>query len=162
MSREPLRERWDRETLSRPERDIEVSPLFYWWLLRASSLYGPFSDAEYMRRERLVGVSLYTPRLNEIIAALVVAPFVALRRRGYICPGRGGGAGNGCCLNRGGSTWGSRLRVASPGFGRDLVSGAITRRGARASSGDESSRSSGGGGGGGGSRYYYDCSRGSR
>jgi len=78
------------------EDDIEVSPLFYWWLLRASRLYdtssaatamaaaaaaaggvdagdGPappglyFADGRrLMWRDRLVGISLYTPRLNEI------------------------------------------------------------------------------------------------
>ena len=49
------------------EDDIEVSPLFYWWLLRASSAYGSLDDAQHVRRSRLVGISLYTPRLNEIV-----------------------------------------------------------------------------------------------
>jgi len=49
------------------EDDIEVSPLFYWWLLRAASAYGDFDDGRAMRAKRLVGVSLYTPRLNEIV-----------------------------------------------------------------------------------------------
>jgi hypothetical protein len=76
------------------EDDIEVSPLYYWWLLRAAHFYDPpagapaggeggsveeeravaddgrrlyFSDGErLLRRDRLVGISLYTPRLNEI------------------------------------------------------------------------------------------------
>ena len=80
------------------EDDIEVSPLFYWWLLRASRLYDTSSAAtaaaaaaaaaaaggvdegggvapsglyfadgrRLMWRDRLVGISLYTPRLNEI------------------------------------------------------------------------------------------------
>ena len=76
------------------EDDIEVSPLYYWWLLRAAHFYDTpagapaggeggsveeeravaddgrrlyFSDGErLLRRDRLVGISLYTPRLNEI------------------------------------------------------------------------------------------------
>ena len=76
------------------EDDTEVSPLYYWWLLRAAHFYDPpagaqaggeggsveeknaveddsrrlyFSDGErLLRRDRLVGISLYTPRLNEI------------------------------------------------------------------------------------------------
>ena len=81
------------------EDDIEVSPLYYWWLLRAARFYDPparaqaqargegegegggveeaveedgrrrlyFTDGErLLRRDRLVGISLYTPRLNEI------------------------------------------------------------------------------------------------
>jgi hypothetical protein len=77
------------------EDDVEVSPLYYWWLLRAARFYDPpaggapaggegliveeeravvddgrrlyFSDGErLLRRDRLVGISLYTPRLNEI------------------------------------------------------------------------------------------------
>ena len=49
------------------EDDIEVSPLYYWWLLFAAARWGPFGDAELaLRTRRMVGVSLYTPRLNEI------------------------------------------------------------------------------------------------
>ena len=49
------------------EDDIEVSPLYYWWLLFAAARWGPFGDAELaLRTRRIVGVSLYTPRLNEI------------------------------------------------------------------------------------------------
>ena len=48
------------------EDDLEVSPLYYWWLLRAARSYGAFSDGALMRQRGLVGVSLYTPRLNEI------------------------------------------------------------------------------------------------
>ena len=44
----------------------QVSPLFYWWLLRAAREYGPFDDAAAPRKRRLLGISLYTPRLNEI------------------------------------------------------------------------------------------------
>ena len=49
------------------EDDIEVSPLWYWWALRAARAYGPFGDGRAVRARRLVGVSLYTPRLNEIL-----------------------------------------------------------------------------------------------
>ena len=48
------------------EDDIQVSPFFYWWLLRAQRSYGDFDDGHLMRTRGLVGVSLYTPRLNEI------------------------------------------------------------------------------------------------
>ncbi|EOD28668.1 hypothetical protein EMIHUDRAFT_456961 [Emiliania huxleyi CCMP1516] len=56
----------DDEHILPLEDDIEVSPLFYWWLLRAARSYGPIGDGTLMRRRRLVGISLYTPRLNEI------------------------------------------------------------------------------------------------
>ncbi|KAL1524388.1 hypothetical protein AB1Y20_019283 [Prymnesium parvum] len=48
------------------EDDIEVSPLYYWWLMRAARAYGSFDDPAHVRAHRLVGISLYTPRLNEI------------------------------------------------------------------------------------------------
>jgi hypothetical protein len=49
------------------EDDNEVSPLFYWWLRRAADAYGPFDSPEGARRFRhLAGVSLYSPRHNEI------------------------------------------------------------------------------------------------
>ena len=49
------------------EDDIEVSPLYYWWLLFAAARWGPFGDAELaLRTRRMVGVSLYTPRLVEV------------------------------------------------------------------------------------------------
>ena len=48
------------------EDDIEVSPLYYWWLLRAARTYGPLGDGALVRQRRLLGISLYTPRLNEI------------------------------------------------------------------------------------------------
>ena len=58
------------------EDDIEVSPLYYWWLRRAADAYGPFDSpagvsAAWGRdrnpgAQQLVGVSLYTPRLDEI------------------------------------------------------------------------------------------------
>ena len=47
------------------EDDTEVSPLFFWWLLRVLRQYGPFTPAQLHARQ-LVGISLYTPRLNEI------------------------------------------------------------------------------------------------
>ena len=34
--------------------------------IRAAREYGPFSDASLLRQRGLAGVSLYTPRLNEI------------------------------------------------------------------------------------------------
>lgn len=58
------------------EDDVELSPLWYWWLRRAHDAYGPFdatdgvSDAwgrdEHPHAKRLLGVSLYSPRLDEI------------------------------------------------------------------------------------------------
>ena len=46
---------------------IQVSPLFYWWLCRASTAYGPFDTALGSRQQpSLAGVSLYSPRMNEI------------------------------------------------------------------------------------------------
>ncbi|KAL3931749.1 MAG: hypothetical protein SGPRY_000993 [Prymnesium sp.] len=48
------------------EDDIEVSPLYYWWLLRAAREYGDLNDPQLIKARRLVGISLYTPRLNEI------------------------------------------------------------------------------------------------
>ena len=49
------------------EDDIEVSPLFYVWLLRASWAYGPFDHALGSRHSHhLAGISLFAPRLNEI------------------------------------------------------------------------------------------------
>ena len=57
----------DHEHIIPLEDDIEVSPLFYWWLLRAARAYGPFGSPRSVRRTRLVGISLYTPRLNEIL-----------------------------------------------------------------------------------------------
>jgi len=48
------------------EDDIEVSPLYYWWLVRSLREYGPLETAAQVRAKRLVGVALYTPRLNEI------------------------------------------------------------------------------------------------
>ena len=54
------------------EDDTAVSPLFYWWLTRAALQYGPFDHAGGRRTNimhggsRLAGVSLYTPRLDEI------------------------------------------------------------------------------------------------
>ena len=50
------------------EDDIEVSPLYYWWLRWAAKAYGPFdtpASAWHLPR-KLVGVSLYAPRLDEI------------------------------------------------------------------------------------------------
>jgi hypothetical protein len=61
------------------EDDIEVSPLYYWWLLRASRAYGPLGDGALQRARGLVGISLYTPRLNEIhypqVSALPPSPY---------------------------------------------------------------------------------------
>ena len=48
------------------EDDIEVSPLYYWWLARMVRQYGPLDTAEQVRAKSLAGISLYTPRLNEI------------------------------------------------------------------------------------------------
>ena len=48
------------------EDDIEVSPLYYWWLTYAANTYGPLGDPALMKARGLVGISLYTPRLNEI------------------------------------------------------------------------------------------------
>ena len=48
------------------EDDVEVSPLFYWWLLRATRAYGSLRDSKVLTARGLVGISLYTPRLNEI------------------------------------------------------------------------------------------------
>ena len=58
------------------EDDIEVSPLYYWWLRRAADAYGPFNSPGGMRptwsrdaaagANRFVGISLYSPRLDEI------------------------------------------------------------------------------------------------
>ena len=49
------------------EDDIEVSPLFHWWLRMAAKAYGPFDSARGSRMSsKLVGVSLYSPRLDEI------------------------------------------------------------------------------------------------
>lgn len=50
------------------EDDTEVSPLFYWWLRRASRAYGPFDSplGGAHRSRAFAGVSLYSPRLNEI------------------------------------------------------------------------------------------------
>ena len=48
------------------EDDIEVSPLYYWWLARMVRQYGPLGTAEQVRAKNLAGISLYTPRLNEI------------------------------------------------------------------------------------------------
>jgi len=48
------------------EDDIEVSPLYYWWLVRMVRQYGPLDTAEQVRAKNLAGISLYTPRLNEI------------------------------------------------------------------------------------------------
>ena len=53
------------------EDDTSVSPLFYWWLRRAARAYGPFDTAAAAWKDnghsrRLVGISLYSPRLNEI------------------------------------------------------------------------------------------------
>ena len=48
------------------EDDIEVSPLYYWWLARMVRQYGPLDTAEQVRAKNLAGISLYTPRLNEI------------------------------------------------------------------------------------------------
>ncbi len=56
----------DDEHIVPLEDDIQVSPYFYWWILRANAKYGPFGDAAAMRKQRLVGLSLYTPRLDEI------------------------------------------------------------------------------------------------
>ena len=56
----------DHEHVMPLEDDLEVSPFFYWWLLRAQRQYGPFDDAPLLKARGLVGVSLYTPRLNEI------------------------------------------------------------------------------------------------
>ena len=56
----------DSEHVLPLEDDIEVSPLFYWWLMRASRAYGSWSDGRAVHASKLVGVSLYTPRLNEI------------------------------------------------------------------------------------------------
>ena len=48
------------------EDDIEVSPLYYWWLVRSLHEYGPLETAAQVRAKKLAGVALYTPRLNEI------------------------------------------------------------------------------------------------
>ena len=58
------------------EDDVELSPLWYWWLRRAHNAYGPFDAASGVGptwgrdvaegARQLVGVSLYTPRLDEI------------------------------------------------------------------------------------------------
>jgi len=53
------------------EDDTEVSPLFYWWLRRAHRAYGPFGTAgggwkRSGSTRNLVGISLYSPRLDEI------------------------------------------------------------------------------------------------
>ena len=58
------------------EDDIEVSPLYFYWLRRAADAYGPFDSpagiSSAWARDTapgsasLVGVSLYTPRLDEI------------------------------------------------------------------------------------------------
>ena len=48
------------------EDDIEVSQLYYWWLVRALHQYGPLETDAQVRERRLAGVALYTPRLNEI------------------------------------------------------------------------------------------------
>ena len=47
------------------EDDVELSPLWYWWLLRAAAAYGPL-HALPKSAAPLAGISLYTPRLNEI------------------------------------------------------------------------------------------------
>ena len=57
----------DDEHILPLEDDLEVSPYFYWWLLRAARQYGPLGDASHVRSHGIVGVSLYTPRLNEIV-----------------------------------------------------------------------------------------------
>ena len=44
----------------------QVSPLYYWWLARMVRQYGPLETAEQVRAKSLAGISLYTPRLNEI------------------------------------------------------------------------------------------------
>ena len=49
------------------EDDIQVSPLFHWWLRRAAVAYGPFDTAKgSLAVPKLVGVSLYSPRSDEI------------------------------------------------------------------------------------------------
>jgi len=48
------------------EDDIEVSPLYYWWVQHTAHAYGSIDDKTLMAKRRLVGISLYTPRLNEI------------------------------------------------------------------------------------------------
>eukprot|EP00908_Phaeocystis_cordata_P021950 Transcript_4359.p1 GENE.Transcript_4359~~Transcript_4359.p1 ORF type:complete len:474 (-),score=163.87 Transcript_4359:38-1438(-) len=48
------------------EDDIEVSPLYYWWLHRVAAQYGPLDTPAQIREKRLAGIALYTPRLNEI------------------------------------------------------------------------------------------------
>ena len=49
------------------EDDNEVSPLFYYWLTRVEKAYGPFDTSAGARRfGSLVGVSLYSPRHDEI------------------------------------------------------------------------------------------------
>ena len=66
MSRELEREPPEAHVLP-IEDDIEVSPLFHWWLCRAADAYGPFDSAEGARRHgKLAGVSLYSPRYDEI------------------------------------------------------------------------------------------------
>lgn len=59
----------DDEHIIPLEDDIQVSSLYYWFLLRTASAYAPpavSSAAQPVYDKRLFGVSLYTPRLNEI------------------------------------------------------------------------------------------------
>ena len=56
----------DDEHIMPLEDDLELSPFFYWWLLRANRAYGSFDDGDLVQSRGIVGVSLYTPRLNEI------------------------------------------------------------------------------------------------
>ena len=50
------------------EDDLELSPLYYWWLLRAARAYGPFDTPAGPRKasKKLAGIALYSPRLDEI------------------------------------------------------------------------------------------------
>lgn len=64
------------------EDDVEVSPLYYYWLRRAAQAYhGPTRSGKGAPASpRLLGISLYSPRLDEVHAIPLRAPPPAHRR----------------------------------------------------------------------------------